>query len=99
MTVATAGFGTVTGATYNPALLIVPAVAVQVTFVLLVPATVAVNCTEEDVIAFALAGESVTTTGFVVVELDPPLPPQPAIPPTIRRHTAASHRRWQVFEN
>jgi hypothetical protein len=96
--VAAGGFGTVAGAVYKPMLLIVPAVAVQVTLVLLVPATVAVNCTEEDVIAFTLAGESVTTTGFVVVELDPPLPPQPAIPNTSRRLATTSHRRWQVFE-
>jgi hypothetical protein len=92
--VATAGFGTVAGAVYNPVLLIVPDVAVQVTFVFFVPATVAVNCTEVDVIIFALVGESVTTTGFVVVELAPPLPPQPAIPHITRRHTTASPRRW-----
>jgi len=94
--VATAGFGTVAGAVYNPVLLIVPDVAVQVTFVFFVPATVAVNCTEVDVITFALVGESVTTTGFVVVELAPALPPQPAIPQITRRHTTVSPRRWQV---
>ena len=96
VTVTTAGFGTVAGAVYNPVLLTVPAVAVQVTFVFFVPATVAVNCAEADVMTFALVGESVTTTGFVVVELVSPLPPQPAISPITSRHAKASLRWLQI---
>ena len=95
VTVTIAGFGTVAGAVYNPVLLMVPPEAVQVTFVFGVPVTAAVNCTEADVIRFALVGESVTTTGFVVVELAP-LPPQPAISPINRRHTKASPRRLRI---
>jgi|SRR6266481_3023959 len=93
---ANAGLGTIAGAVYNPVLLIVPAEAVQVTFVFVVPATAAVNCTEADVTTFALVGESVTTTGFVVVELVPPFPPQPVIPHNTSRHNTASVRWWLV---
>ena len=96
VTVITAGFGTVAGAVNKPVLLMVPPEAVQVTFGFGVPVTAAVNCTEADVITFALAGESVTTTGFVVVELAPEPPPQPAISPIARKHTKARPRRLQI---
>jgi hypothetical protein len=68
-TVTTAGFGTVAGAVYSPVEEMLPAVAVQVTAVLLEPETVALNCRVELAETVAVAGATVTVTGAAVVTL------------------------------
>jgi hypothetical protein len=73
-TVTVAGFGTAPGAVYNPDVEIVPTVALppvtlftcQVTLVLLVLLTVAVNCCVPLVATEAVAGETATETGLIV---------------------------------
>ena len=75
VTVTAAGFGTVPGAEYRPELEIVPAAVFppvtpftcQVTAVLLVFCTVAVNCRVSPVLTVAEVGEIVTLTGPVIV--------------------------------
>ncbi len=69
VTVALAGVVRIAGAEYSPLLLIVPGPAVlQVTAVLVVPWTVAVNCCVAPRITVAVAGVTVTvTTGAVMV--------------------------------
>src|SRR5437660_679950 len=71
VTVTVAGLGTVTGPVYKPELEIVPVVVFppvtpftcQVTAVLLVFCTVAVNCCVPPVVTVAEVGEMETTTG------------------------------------
>jgi hypothetical protein len=92
VTLTTEGLGTVDGAVYTPALLIVPAVALQVIFLFDVPATAAVNCKVFDVMTLALAGEIVTTTLFVVVASLLPLPPHPPVIRIARKHANADAR-------
>jgi hypothetical protein len=83
-TVTTAGVGTLFGAVYkpeeemNPIPWLPPTMVLtdQVTAVLVVLATVAVNCCVAPVVTVATVGESVTV--IVVVVVDFLLPPQPA---------------------
>ena len=75
MTVTAAGLGTAPGAVYRPELETVPTVALppvtpltcQVTVVLLVFCTVAVNCCVPPTATVADAGEIVTLTGAAAV--------------------------------
>ena len=55
------------GAVYSPTVVIVPPVAVQVTAVLVVPLTVAVNCCVPPVVSEAVVGLIATATGTVTV--------------------------------
>src|SRR5216110_584317 len=75
VTVTVAGFGTTAGAVYRPELDIVPTVALppvtpltcQVTAVLLVFSTVAVNCCVPPAPTVAATGDIVTRTGMGVL--------------------------------
>jgi hypothetical protein len=60
----------VEGAVNNPELETVPAVAVQLTAVLLVPVTVAVNCCVPPDATFALVGEIATCTVLTGLETE-----------------------------
>jgi hypothetical protein len=95
VTVTMAGFGTVAGAVYKPLLLIVPAVAVQVTLVLLAPSTVALNCWVFEVTTLALGGDSVTMSRAVVVALL--FPPQPPAAIAAASHATPSPRLKFTF--
>jgi hypothetical protein len=79
MTLSVAGFGTVTGAVYNPPLEIVPfdapPLTLQVTAVFDVPVTVAVNCSVFPVATLALAGATETVIALVGVWLAVPAQP------------------------
>src|SRR5882762_11895646 len=82
-TVTMAGFGTTAGAVYRPALDIVPTVALppvtpltcQVTAVLPVFSTVAVNCCVPPAPTVADTGEIVTLTGMGVRVVEAPAQP------------------------
>src|SRR5256885_3430194 len=84
VTATVAGFGTTAGAVYRPKLDIVPTVALppvtpltcQVTAVLLVFCTVAVNCCVPPAPTVADAGEIVTRTGMGVRVVDAPAQPK-----------------------
>src|SRR2546423_886466 len=84
VTVTVAGFGTTAGAVYRPELDIVPTVALppvtpltcQVTAVLLVFSTVAVNCCVPPAPTVADTGEIVTRTGMGVRVVDAPAQPK-----------------------
>lgn len=81
-TVTTWGIVTI-GAVKKPVLVIVPLVAFQVTAVLELPVTVAVNCWVPPDGTEAPTGEMVSVTGPVVVEVpEPPVPelPVPVLP-------------------
>jgi len=81
VTVTAAGEGTEAGAAYTPLEETEPRVefppgtpfTLQVTAVLEVPLTVAVNCCVWETITEALAGDRVTETGIVIVALACPL--------------------------
>src|SRR5213080_2634849 len=84
VTVTVAGFVTTAGAVYSPELEIVPTVALppvtpltcQVTAVLLVFCTVAVNCCVPPAPTVADIGEIVTRTGMGVRVVDAPAQPK-----------------------
>ncbi|MGZ4824694.1 MAG: hypothetical protein ACXVZT_08745, partial [Terriglobales bacterium] len=85
-TVTTWGIVTL-GAVKKPVLVIVPLVAFQVTAVLELPVTVAVNCWVPPDGTEAPTGEMVSVTGPVVVEVpEPPVPelPVPVLPVVVR---------------
>ena len=102
MTVTAAGLGTAPGAVYRPELEIVPIVALppvvaftcQVTVVLLVFSTVAVNCCVPPTATVADAGEiiTVTATGVCVVERPPQLKISNALNPAAASHTEDANR-------
>ena len=102
MTVTAAGLGTAPGAVYRPELEIVPTVALppviaftcQVTVVLLVFSTVAVNCCVPPTATVADAGEiiTVTATGVCVVERPPQLKISNALNPAAASHTEDANR-------
>ena len=102
MTVTAAGLGTAPGAVYRPELEIVPIVALppviaftcQVTVVLLVFSTVAVNCCVPPTATVADAGEiiTVTETGVCVVERPPQLKISNALNPAAASHTEDANR-------
>ena len=102
MTVTAAELGTAPGAVYRPELEIVPIVALppviaftcQVTVVLLVFSTVAVNCCVPPTATVADAGEiiTVTATGVCVVERPPQLKISNALNPAAASHTEDANR-------
>ena len=102
MTVTAAELGTAPGAVYRPELEIVPIVALppvvaftcQVTAVLLVFSTVAVNCCVPPTATVADAGEiiTVTATGVCVVERPPQLKISNALNPAAASHTEDANR-------
>jgi len=102
VTVTAAGLGTAPGAVYRPELEIVPIVALppviaftcQVTVVLLVFSTVAVNCCVPPTATVADAGEiiTVTATGVCVVERPPQLKISNALNPAAASHTEDANR-------
>ena len=93
VTVTVAGFGTLLGAVYNPAVEMNPTVAVppvtpftvQVTAVFVVLVTVIVNCCVNPVVTDADVGEMARVT--VVVDVELLLPPQAASTARIRNTT------------
>ena len=80
VTVTFGGLGTELGAVYKPFVLIVPQalpeqpvpLMLQVTLVLLLPVTVAVNCTCCPVVTCAVAGETETTMLGVIITVAEP---------------------------
>jgi len=102
VTVTAAELGTAPGAVYRPELEIVPIVALppviaftcQVTVVLLVFSTVAVNCCVPPTATVADAGEiiTVTATGVCVVERPPQLKISNALNPAAASHTEDANR-------